>query len=826
MFTPAGAQSRTSRNTRRTQLNTADQPAVPIAGPPSYSYGSPNTVQPRALNLQDTNNTIAGAFGNAASQAASRRPRRSSRQSSVTDVNEDAQSTTSSRRTPRRKTPPLEEVEASINRRKSLRSGGRSTGGGSPSIASMDIIDDRIRHKDMEQVSLDYEVTQSSLGKSYEEEEAILAQLNLPTKETQYMDDTTFAIGEDTSAQEIYDEVDNRSILSKFVDNIQFLCFLLGRVAKQISAHALRLAKRCLSIIRNWLGPGLLLLTACTLAWAILHFDLVHFPRRPSVIPKYAPPITVPQTSEEMMSRLTELERYMIRYSAAASNVENRLAEFDDSIGTHSTEIHEIQENAFDSGRHWSQVSQKILVLEETLEAMKKEQKSTAGSVNDMSKSVHAIEKELISQRAELSKYIKTGLQLSDTVKRIESGQLKEGHNGNSDHEDGRSSMTVNEVKEYALQAIEDVLPEKLIVALENGRPQSTADFWRYLSTVFVRKDEADDGRDKRPQLAWSEFLKTNAENMKAFISEQQENIVGDDSAIVSKSYFMNVLKDEMATVHQDLEERLATLSKGSDQAYAHRQQHWTARSDNMSELAVEHLVASAIHRHSLDVLARPDYAAYSSGARVNPFLTSPTYLHRPTALLPRLFSRMFFNIGSSWSHPPAVAIHPSNAVGMCWAFPGTTGQLSVKLSHAIILTDIAIEHVHPDIAHDATTAPKDLEIWAYVGDEAAESASTNDADTESDSSLRHAPAAGYVHVMDVTYSVYNDAQSVQSFAVPQSMRRLTVPVNQVVYRVKSNWGNPEFTCLYRVRAIGYREVAENHDAIELDEDINSDVYL
>lgn len=830
MFTPAGGRSRATRATRRPQLSAADQPAVPIAGPPSYSYGSPNTGRPRPLNVQDTNSTIAGAFNAAISDAESRRTRRSSRLSVVSDFEDDdtSQYSSSSRRTPRTKNLSLEEVEASVNRRRSLRSGSRSIGRSSPSISSLQDVSENKKPQDTE-ISLEYEVTQSSLEKSYDEEEALLAQLDRPTKESQYPDETTF--GNNTSAQYTEEDSAQRSLLGRLADDLHFWYFMVGRMAKQLFSMVLEALRHSGSILKKIMRPALLAASVCVLALAVTasYSGLPDQLRQMSRASSYMAPSTLPSTSEEVVSRLVDLERHLTRYSASTSDLEQRVARIGEGIHTNENRIDRTENLLEKSEGGRKQVSQQILALEEALRSLKDEQKASASTVDGLTSSMREVEAQLAAQKSELKQYIKTGLTLSDELKELQSNTKS--HTKSLQELDQKLSRVASakEIEKIALATIESALPDKLLVALKQGRPQSTAEFWKYLGTVFARKDEITNvhGGTEVSALNWSEFLRMNEKDMKAFIHEENTSRVQDDNAIVSKSYFMDMLKREIATVRENLEERLSSFSQHERESSANRGGPWSSRTRNISESAVEHLVASAIHKHSLDVLARPDYAMYSSGARINPFLTSATYMHRPTALLPRLASRLLFNIGTSWSHPPAVAIHPSNAVGMCWAFPGQAGQLSVKLSHAIVLTDVAIEHVHPDIAHDATTAPKDLEIWAHIGETFVDEFEAQQQSAESEEVvLRNAPAAGFVHVMDVTYNIYNDEQSVQSFAVPQSMRRLNVPVNQVVYRVRSNWGNEAFTCVYRVRAIGYREVAENHDAIELDEDVASDEFM
>jgi hypothetical protein len=87
-------------------------------------------------------------------------------------------------------------------------------------------------------------------------------------------------------------------------------------------------------------------------------------------------------------------------------------------------------------------------------------------------------------------------------------------------------------------------------------------------------------------------------------------------------------------------------------------------------------IVETALHRYARDTLAKPDYVLYSSSARINPHLTSPTYFHHPTSLFKRFGSFLFGGTGATWGHQPAMALFQDTNVGMCWAFPGAQGGL------------------------------------------------------------------------------------------------------------------------------------------------------
>ncbi|ORZ22827.1 hypothetical protein BCR41DRAFT_293608, partial [Lobosporangium transversale] len=160
----------------------------------------------------------------------------------------------------------------------------------------------------------------------------------------------------------------------------------------------------------------------------------------------------------------------------------------------------------------------------------------------------------------------------------------------------------------------------------------------------------------------------------------------------------------------------------------------------------------------------KPDYALFSAGGEVMLEMTSATYKapKKPT-LLGNLGLKYIFSPPRSFSSSllkpasPLEVIQPGTHIGRCWAMNGTEGQVAIRLSRRIVVTEITIEHVHPRVAYERGSAPRGIEIWRI--------------------------------------------KAIQTFPIPLSKQN--VPAFGVVIRIKSNWGNPRFTCLYRVRVHG-----------------------
>lgn len=231
-------------------------------------------------------------------------------------------------------------------------------------------------------------------------------------------------------------------------------------------------------------------------------------------------------------------------------------------------------------------------------------------------------------------------------------------------------------------------------------------------------------------------------------------------------------------------------------------------------------------HLHQ-DVLAIPDYALFSAGARVILSLTSPTLeLSPPT--LPSQVLAFFTGHGYALGRPPVTALHHDVQNGFCWPFPGSEGHLGVSLAAPIKVESVTVDHVPRNIAFDVRSAPKEMEVWGLVEGqenirklkewkEAKESADEEGAAEEYSypSILPHQPE--YVRLANFTYDV-DGPSHIQNFPVSDEITEIGLDFGVVVLLVKSNWGREDFTCLYRFRVHGSRvppEAAPLADGVE-----------
>jgi len=239
-----------------------------------------------------------------------------------------------------------------------------------------------------------------------------------------------------------------------------------------------------------------------------------------------------------------------------------------------------------------------------------------------------------------------------------------------------------------------------------------------------------------------------------------------------------------------------------------------TSDGKDVSSLIGE-LVDDALSLFTQDGIGRADFALYSAGGRVLPSLTTPSYEITPSSWFSYVLGWPFGN-GFATGLPPVTALHPDLNLGRCWSFAGSHGQLAIVLARSVHISEITIDHARP--AFDERSAPKQIAIWGFVEgadnlekynayraaqEERRAQAILDDQIPEPEPVLSGAPrGVPYLHLATVTYNVHSSSH-IQTFQVPQEIQDLDIDVGVVLFEILDNWGDDQYTCVYRVRVHG-----------------------
>ncbi|KAF8867949.1 hypothetical protein CPB85DRAFT_1449156 [Mucidula mucida] len=219
----------------------------------------------------------------------------------------------------------------------------------------------------------------------------------------------------------------------------------------------------------------------------------------------------------------------------------------------------------------------------------------------------------------------------------------------------------------------------------------------------------------------------------------------------------------------------------------------------------IAQLVKSALSIQNKDMLAKPDYALSSTGGRVIPGQTSPSV------------EIMIPEGGTGIGRPPIFALHPDLHAGQCWPFGGSSGKLGVALAAPVYISEVTIDHVSKEVAHDMPDGSscdgslgqidgKDnvqkIAAWRAEKQNVREEALKRGETIEEDVHPKDYPAKLWVKIASFNYNIH-DSNPIQTFPVFEEIRKLNVDFGIVNLRILNNWGREDYTCLYRFRVHG-----------------------
>lgn len=209
-------------------------------------------------------------------------------------------------------------------------------------------------------------------------------------------------------------------------------------------------------------------------------------------------------------------------------------------------------------------------------------------------------------------------------------------------------------------------------------------------------------------------------------------------------------------------------------------QQQGKAKSPSLSPTDMEAIVQETIRRLSLDMIMKPDYALGSRGASVITSLTTATYI--PGDNYMQYVLRHLFDLGPS-SNPPDMVLNPDTHVGNCWPMKGSQGSLAIFLSEPIFVQGVTVEHAGKELLVNGTSAPKDIIIYGLLNYKRGLFRDTFE-------KIRLGEARYDIHSNYTIQTSYLEMLRVSMFEA-------------VLIQIEDNWGNPDYTCLYRVRIHG-----------------------
>ncbi|XP_074422898.1 sperm-associated antigen 4 protein-like isoform X2 [Larus michahellis] len=187
--------------------------------------------------------------------------------------------------------------------------------------------------------------------------------------------------------------------------------------------------------------------------------------------------------------------------------------------------------------------------------------------------------------------------------------------------------------------------------------------------------------------------------------------------------------------------------------------------------LEVEEMKQAASERALEAYVEMSDWALQSSGASIDLQRTSETYTCK---------NDWFWRFIEFFCTPrgPDRILQPDVSPGNCWAFPGHQGQVVIRLPARVHLTAITVQHISKEVSPSGTvtSAPRDIAVFGV------------DVDGEEETLL-------------VTFMYDVAKEAIQTFPLKNAPHPRAFSYLKLL--VKSNWGKPKYTCIYRVQVHG-----------------------
>ncbi|XP_066139860.1 tetratricopeptide repeat protein 39C-like [Euwallacea fornicatus] len=192
-------------------------------------------------------------------------------------------------------------------------------------------------------------------------------------------------------------------------------------------------------------------------------------------------------------------------------------------------------------------------------------------------------------------------------------------------------------------------------------------------------------------------------------------------------------------------------------------------------KVTIKKMIQQEMNKIYSDKTGRTDFALESAGGRIIQ-LTQGTenYGQAKSCLLDiPLYEGM---------HGPRAMIQSGTSPGQCWAFKGSIGGVIIKLLGPTEIDAISMEHISKAISPsgDSKTAPKDFIAWGMK-------------------SMTNTGTLLGQFIYDI------EGPLVQTFTVSNPTHEI---YEFIELKVMSNYGHPDFTCVYRFRVHGVMRMA------------------
>jgi hypothetical protein len=406
-----------------------------------------------------------------------------------------------------------------------------------------------------------------------------------------------------------------------------------------------------------------------------------------------------------------------------------------------------------------------------------------------------------------------------------------------------------SDVDQEAIEGIKNILPK--YVALDKdarGNPVLPATLWHairekirgdtYLTPQPVDSPGTSKGQTSMTAKEWDRYLESNKVKIQSWSGSELDSLLPaklaqleKDGRIASKDEVVHMIAKNFKESRGDIQYEIERLAKDLEEKTAKSARLLSQQvltKDQVRQLVKEITAAqiAALANTNLNsgrgkFVQRVNHFSPSAGAVVEPTYTSPDYV--PPGLDQNPVVKSFHNMfGRRIPNPngPITALTKWEEYGECWCSPhqakkGLGVSLGVITPFSIWPDQIVVEHYPQKAALVKGTAPRDMELFAYISSKSLadkiRAQSKQIFNGEEVDSLEQ----GWVRIASWTFDADSD-DIVQAFPVqldlkdfvtsaPNDLKNDLAATNRFIVRAKNKSGDERvpYICIYRVKLHG-----------------------
>lgn len=390
-----------------------------------------------------------------------------------------------------------------------------------------------------------------------------------------------------------------------------------------------------------------------------------------------------------------------------------------------------------------------------------------------------------------------------------------------------------------ALEELKSILPEEMYLSRTNGETKLPPNFWKALKEKVPKGfSPSKDKSEAVSRSDWDDFIAQNEATVKAWQADVTEGLwaqhlkeaLQDGGVLISKPGVIEMINKRWEQSQILIERQVKTELSNIGKVFEDRRQNAQGGITAQDARALSKEVFNEMYNNlQLNVFAqgqaaeniayynlqRPNHFSFGLGAVVNPSVTSPTYAFaKERAWWPKRLILWGVGYGIPVPNLPAEALRKWAEAGDCWCSPakgaGAGVQLGVLMANDLFPKEVIIEHIPKSATLDSASAPREMELLAHIDGFNAQGTVGELSDKIFPDAYESHLGKEWILIGTWRYDM-EDTHHVQHFYPQVDLQSLGVSTRQLIVRAKSNQGDSDHTCLYRVRVHG--EVADKSTA-------------